>query len=338
MPTRAKNPRNPLPRLIAQYYADLKDLAHQNVLYEMGTRTAFHNLLQSPAKPHRWTLIPELERKTPAGKTIRPDGTFKDEMNLVRGHWEAKDPGDDLPAEIAKKKKAGYPFTNIIFEDNRTAVLFQNDKQVLSADMTDPDQLESLILEFFRHVEPEIQQFEAAVDEFKTRVPELAEGLVKQIKEAHRTNTKFKTAFAAFLDLCRASLNPTLSEPAVDEMLVQHILTERVIREVFGDSDFDRRNAIAVEVEKVVDALAGQSFNRKQFLSNLDRFYLAIEHAARTMPEFEDKQHFLNTLYEQFFQGSVKLADTTARQFAATASRRMYSGGNAPATVETTVL
>ena len=38
---------------------------------------------------------------------------------------------------------------------------------------------------------------------------------------------------------------------------------------------------------------------------------MAIENAARTMPEFSDKQHFLNTVYERFFQGySVKVADT----------------------------
>jgi hypothetical protein len=37
-----KKPTNPLPRLIEKYYAELKDLAHQNVLYEMGTRPAFH--------------------------------------------------------------------------------------------------------------------------------------------------------------------------------------------------------------------------------------------------------------------------------------------------------
>lgn len=34
-----------LPKLIAQYYADLAELAHQSVMNEMGTRTAFHNLL-----------------------------------------------------------------------------------------------------------------------------------------------------------------------------------------------------------------------------------------------------------------------------------------------------
>lgn len=34
-----------LPTLIEKYYADLKDLAHQNVMYEMGVRPAFHALL-----------------------------------------------------------------------------------------------------------------------------------------------------------------------------------------------------------------------------------------------------------------------------------------------------
>jgi hypothetical protein len=35
------NRRNSLPKLIDKYYADLTDLARQNVFVEMGTRTAF---------------------------------------------------------------------------------------------------------------------------------------------------------------------------------------------------------------------------------------------------------------------------------------------------------
>ena len=40
-------------------------------------------------------------------------------------------------------------------------------------------------------------------------------------------------------------------------------------------------------------------------------FMLAIERTAATISDFSQKQHFLNTVYEQFFQGfSVKVADT----------------------------
>src|SRR5216110_2523398 len=129
-----------LPKLIEQYYADLKDLTHQNVMYEMGVRPAFHALLQATGKEHRWTLIGEHEKKV-NGKTIRPDGTFKDEMNLVRGYWEAKDTADKLDAEIEKKRKAGYPLNNIIFEDTSTAILYQRGQRILAADMQDPAKL-----------------------------------------------------------------------------------------------------------------------------------------------------------------------------------------------------
>ncbi len=301
---------NSLLKLIDKYYADLADLARQHVMFEMGTRHAFHRLMADAGKPHGWTLIAEQEKKV-GGKTIRPDGTFKDQMNLVRGYWEAKDTGDKLDAEIGKKRKAGYPLSNIIFEDTATAILYQHGDRILTVDMREPAKLADLIATFFSYVEPEIEEFEQAVDEFKERVPDLAEGLKKKIDQAHRTNPAFKQAFADFFELCKSSLNPNISQAAVDEMLIQHILTERLIREIFDNPEFVRRNVIAAEVEKVMLAMTSQSFDRNTYLKELDRFYVAIEHAARTMTDFSDKQYFLNTVYERFFQGySVKLADT----------------------------
>ena len=80
---------------------------------------------------------------------------------------------------------------------------------------------------------------------------------------------------------------------------------------VFSNADFTRRNVIAIEIENVIDALTSKSFSRNEFLKSLDRFYLAIEDTAATIKDFSHKQQFLNTVYEQFFQGfSVKVADT----------------------------
>ena len=111
--------------------------------------------------------------------------------------------------------------------------------------------------------------------------------------------------------LCSEALNPNISRDAVEEMLIQHLLTERLIRHVFDQENFVRRNVIAAEVEKVIDALTGQHFNRSAFLGSLDRFYLAIEKAADRLADFSDKQGFINTVYERFFQGfSVRVADT----------------------------
>lgn len=290
---------------IDAYYNTLGELAKQYAAHEGAVSVAFQTLLADSARRHHWTLIPQL-----SAKGIRPDGTLKDPMGLVRGHWEAKDTDDNLDAEIQKKIQKGYPLGNIIFEDTRAAVLIQNKTEVMRIDLHDREQLARLLQAFFDYVEPQIESFGRAVDEFKERVPDIAKHLKEKIVDAHATNKKFKEAYASFIEMCRTALNPNIQQDAVDDMLVQHLLTERLIREIFDNPEFPRRNAIAVEIEKVIDALTSKSFDRHVFLKSLDRFYVAIENAARTITEWSDKQHFLNTVYERFFQGySVKLAD-----------------------------
>src|SRR5258707_13667604 len=64
-------------------------------------------------------------------------------------------------------------------------------------------------------------------------------------------------------------------------------------------------------MEKVTDPPPSLSFTRHEFLKSLDRFYVAIEGAARSIDGWLERQHFLDTVYERFFQGySVKRADT----------------------------
>ena len=131
------------------------------------------------------------------------------------------------------------------------------------------------------------------------------------IEEQHETNPQFLTAFTDFYQQCRAAINPNLSVAAVEEMLIQHLLTERIFRTVFDNPDFTRRNIIAREIENVIEVLIQNAFSRDEFLKPLNRFYTAIENAATLCKDFSQKQEFLNTVYEQFFQGfSVEVADT----------------------------
>src|SRR5450755_4607175 len=94
-------------------------------------------------------------------------------------------------------------------------------------------------------------------------------------------------------------------------MLIQHLLTERIFERIFDNPDFTRRNVVAAEIEKVIVELTKRAFNRNEFLRPLDRFYKAIEVIAENTTGFSEKQAFLNTVYERFFQGySPKEADT----------------------------
>jgi predicted helicase len=301
----------PTHKAVKTYYEALQTYARQEVDHEGAVRSAFQNLLDEVGRRHGWTLIPELGVPGTKGRTVYPDATFRDEYYIHRGSWEAKDSHDNLEAEIKKKIATGYPLGNVIFEDTTHAQLYQNGRQAMRADLTQPQQLCDLLTAFFAYTEPAHEDFNKAIDEFQERVPDLARGLVEKIDHAHQQNRAFIEAFEKFFDLCKASLNPNLRREAVDEMLVQHLLTERLIRTIFDQPDFVRRNVIAAEVEQVIDALTSQNFSRHDFLKSLDRFYGAIEHAARTIENFSEKQHFLNTVYERFFQGySVKVADT----------------------------
>lgn len=297
-------------RAIKAYYEKRAELAQQGVTHEMAVREAFKGLLEQLAGVNKWTLVVE-QKVEGVSRRIVPDGTLRDSNTLPRGYWEAKDTRDDLDVEIERKFARGYPQTNIIFEDTRRAVLFQNGQREGEYLLDQPEQVATLFNRFLEYRQPNVAGFEQAVERFKSDVPELARGLLLRINEAHKGNKAFQSAFAAFYELCKTALNPNISTDAVNEMLIQHMLTERLMRTVFDNPDFTRRNAIAAEVEKVIDALTSRSFSRKEFLGQLDYFYEAIEAAARDLTGFTERQHFINTVYERFFQGyAVKVADT----------------------------
>jgi predicted helicase len=293
---------------IAQYYGTLAEYEDQRVHHEGAVSTAFENLLTTLAKQRGWVFIPLL---AVVGKRIIPDGTIRDGNGLPRAYWEAKDSSDNLDLEIAKKINKGYPLNNIIFEDTREAVLYQGGAEIDRFDLSKPARLVDLLKLFFAYVEPDIEGFEAAVEEFKDRVPDLAKGLLKKIREAQKENAKFVAAFSDFYELCKSAIDPKIPKKDVEEMLVQHLLTERLFRTIFDNPEFSQRNVIANEVDKVIATLIGKSFSSVVYLKSLDSFYLAIENAARTLPDFTDKQYFLDTVYERFFRGySTRLADT----------------------------
>ena len=301
----------PTHKPVKAYYESLNQFDRLGITHETAVRSAFQSLLESCGKQFNWTLVPEHPMSLNRNKRIVVDGALIDDFRLPHGYWEAKDIHDDLPNEVQRKFEAGYPTDNILFQTPQRAILWQNDSQVLDADLTDPKQLIETLQTFFAHHPQEIAEWEGAVAQFKDIVPDIGNGLAELIQKERQTNSRFTSAFADFLDKCRLSINPNLSEAAVEEMLIQHLLTERIFRTVFDNPDFTRRNVIANEIEKVIDALTSQSFSRHEFLQNLDRFYVAIERTAETINDFSQKQHFLNTVYEQFFQGfSVKVADT----------------------------
>jgi len=297
-------------KVVREYYDELSGLGNLSLFHEGAVSPAFASLLRHCANQFEWTLAEQFKLKK-NDKYIIVDGALLDKYKLRHGVWEAKDSNDDLGFEIKKKFEAGYPKDNIIFQAPGRSIIWQDGKEVIDCDITKPENLIEALNVFFSYEPPEYNQWEEAVEEFKNKVPELAHGLLQRIEQERKSNAKFINAFEDFEKLCRDSINPNISVQALEEMLIQHLLTERIFRTVFDNPDFAKNNIIACEIEKVIKALTSKYFSRKEFLKKLDRFYIAIEKTATTISEYSQKQAFLNTVYENFFQGfSVKVADT----------------------------
>jgi len=292
------------------YYAALNQLGQLHISHEMAVRSAFQDLLSSCGRKLKLTLVPEF-RIERARSSVIVDGALLDIYHLAHGYWEAKDEKDDLDKEVKAKLAKGYPTDNIIFQAPERAILYQANARIADENISKPDTLVDIVNQFFRYKAPHIEEWEEAVAEFSERIPELATAVFKIIEEQRKKNPAFVRSFDDFYALCQQAINPNLSVEAVERMLVQHLLTERIFRKIFNNPDFARRNVVAQEIEKVIAALTSRAFNRDEFLAGLDRFYKAIELSADNATGFSEKQHFLNTVYERFFQGySPKEADT----------------------------
>ena len=309
----------PMPRLtlrpnhkaVRDYYATLQQYDKHDITHEGAVSNPFAFLLDACAKQMNATLVPQYPMRAPKGNRIVIDGAIIDEYGLPLAYWEAKDIDDDLSRSVQEKREAGYPLDNILFQTPQRAILYQNGHEVLDLDITAPANLIAALQYLFAYVPPALDNWQTAVTDFREHVPDLANKLKELIEQRHETDPAFKKAFTDFYEICRTSINPELSQDAVEEMLIQHILTERIFRTVFNRSDFTSRNIIAVEIEKVSAALMRYAMSRDVFLEPLDRFYTAIEQAATLCQDFSQKQHFLNTFYEKFFQGfSEDVADT----------------------------
>jgi len=264
-------------RLLIQHYlnqlADLRKVSGTN--REMVVREAFKDLLKGYARSHDLVFIPEYEIETPAKERRYIDGALLHALRVPFGYWEAKDDKDDLDAEIEYKLRRGYPQDNIIFEDSCKVVLLQNKQVVMRANVDDVAALQLLLDLFFGYERPEINLFRKAVEQFKTDLPAVLEALREMIAKAATENPAFRAAATRFLTHAQETINPSLTDADVREMLIQHILTEGT----FFTGDLKKRT-----------------------LRGLDTYYAAIRAGAARIGSHHEKQTFLKVIYENFYK------------------------------------
>ena len=295
---------------IQQYQNEVEKIIHfGGTKKETSIRNAFYHLLNEYAKQKGLMLVPEVTIKTPKGKNVTPDGTLKDSLRQDWGYWESKDEADDINEEIKKKFAKDYPSDNILFEDSQTAVLFQNNAEVLRIKMSDAEALDKIIHSFINFERPEVKNFRKAIELFKEDVPKVTDTIRDLLEEQEKSNPKFVKERAKFLKLCQESINPDIVKEDVREMIIQHILTEDIFNTIFDETQFHRENNIAHQLEGVINTFFTGATKRTA-LSKLQSYSQAINAAAAGIADHHEKQKFLKVVYETFYKSyNPKAAD-----------------------------
>jgi predicted helicase len=268
---------------------------------ETVVREAFKDMLKQWGRQHDLIFIAEHEHIAPTKNRCYLDGALLHEIRVPFGYWEAKDTSDDLDEEIEKKTRKGYPRDNIIYEDSRTAVLIQNNAEIMRCEMLDAQQFEQLMGHFFSYERKEVAEFRKAVEQFRVDLPAVLEALRAKIEDAHKKNKSYQAAEEQFLTHARETINPTVGTADIREMLIQHILTEEIFAKVFDENEFHRKNNIAKQLYALEDTFFTGGL-KKQTLRALDSYYSAIKASAAQISNHSEKQTFLKVIYESFYK------------------------------------
>ncbi len=219
---------------------------------ETTIRRAFSTLINAYARPRDLLLVEELDYYNPQKrKTVRPDGTLKNSLRLDYGFWESKDADDELTEDIKRKFDKGYPDSNILFEDAQTAILYQDGSRRFTAPFAQTEALHELLTAYVSFEHPEVREFKVAVERFKHDIPSIVTTLRGMILQQGKANGDFRQRREIFLNLCRSAINPAVTPDDVDEMLIQHILTEEIFLSIFSDTQMLEENSIARELREV---------------------------------------------------------------------------------------
>lgn len=289
-------------QLINNYYNKIDEtIRYGGSRNETTVEPAFIALVNSYAERRHLMLVPKIGIKSTKGNNIIPDGTLKNALRLDFGYWESKDTKDNLDKEIQSKINKGYPLTNTLFEDSQTAVLFQDNQQVMRVSMRDPDLLEQVLQAFVSFEPPLVQNFNRALEKFTEDVPTIVQSLRELIRTQADTNPAFIEKRDEFYANCQKEINPEITLEDVREMMIQHILTADIFTNVFGDAGFHRHNNVAHELENVIETFMTRSV-RQTYLSSIRSYYDTIRDAASGIADHNEKQKFLKTIYENFYK------------------------------------
>ncbi len=210
---------------------------------EEQIRDYFYELLKNYTMPLNIEIEKEIYIESNSKNKVKPDGRLIKE-HLTVGYVENKDRKDDLYKEIDKKIKKNYPLSNIIFEDSKTIILYQDGLKTFETLYSDEEETHKLLKTFLSFKPTDLIEFEKALINLKDIIPDLAEELRVFFSSEKNSNKAFKESLIDFLESLKTTVNENIDEAQAIEIIIQHMLTEDIFVIIFSDQNFSKNNIL----------------------------------------------------------------------------------------------
>jgi len=138
-------------------------------------------------------------------------------------------------------------------------------------------------------------------------VARTAETIEARVKDVLR-DPEAKSALAEFGKEIRQTMNPSVSDSDLVDMLVQHIMTRPVFEALFPSQSFIDSNPMSQAMQRILWILDRHGLHGET--SGLDKFYQNVRERVSLAKSDKSRQDVIRNLYDTFFQAAFpKLAD-----------------------------
>lgn len=137
-------------------------------------------------------------------------------------------------------------------------------------------------------------------EQWAKSVSDIAQRQTLRITNLINEDAKHQKAFDNFLKGLHKNINPSISQKDAIEMLSQHIITKPVFDALFENYSFVQNNPISQSMQKMIDLLEEQSFEKDA--QDLEKFYEFVKINIGKLDNAEAKQKIIIQLYDSFFK------------------------------------
>ena len=135
-------------------------------------------------------------------------------------------------------------------------------------------------------------------DHWSNDIEQLSIKILSFVKEEGKTHEAFKMKFEQLKNKLRQDVDKNISDEQLYKMLVQNKITQPIFEHLF-DRNILENNPLFLDMQQTTEMLNIDSFIHSSGFG-LDGFYKSVQNKAKNISKYEDKQKFINTIYEDF--------------------------------------